>query len=237
MDPFWTPDENQLIACDTCGATDCTGHNSFLNENRVLVVALVSAAVLIALAGVVGFAIGRSGSGNVTSQSSIVAPSSTVFATTSTTLVATTTTSPPVVISADEQQMIDAVNRERISEGVTALEWCPALGRSAREHSEDMANRDFYDHVTPEGLEVWDRAKEQGYENTYVGENIAVGQKSIREVMKDWMNSEGHRENILSPDYTHFGYGRATGRHEGDSGYIYWTQNFGAGGVCNSNSQ
>ena len=236
MDPFWTPDEVHLISCEVCGATDCTGHKKSLGHNQVLLIYFVCAVVLIALAGVTGFAIGRSGNDSVIPPSSTATPSSTVF-TTTTTVVATTTTIAPVVLSADEQQMIDAVNRERSAEGVQALEWCSVLAESAKTHSEDMAKRDFYDHVTPEGLEVWDRAEEKGYGNTYVGENIAVGQRSVKEVMADWMNSQGHRENILSSGYTHFGYGRATGKYAGRSGNIYWTQNFGAGGDCNPSQQ
>jgi uncharacterized protein YkwD len=132
----------------------------------------------------------------------------------------------------DEKLMIDTVNNERVKTGLSQLEWCPTLARAAKDHSIDMAERDFYDHVTPEGLKVWDRARNQGYNHSYVGENIAVGQESVREVMIDWMNSQGHRENILDESYSHFGYGKATGLHDSVPGYIYWTQNFGAGGEC-----
>lgn len=137
-----------------------------------------------------------------------------------------------VALASDEQLMLDLVNAERGNIGLPALEWCPLVAVAARLHSQDMASRDFYDHVSPEGDEVWDRVTAQGYTYSSVGENIAVGYESVREVMKGWMNSKGHRENILEEGYTHFGYGRAVGTYKGDSNYTYWTQNFGSGGPC-----
>jgi len=227
--------------CETCGEYDCEGHNQFLQLFSSTASRVGIVVIMMIISGVLGFGFGRN-----SDTASLMLPSSTMFLantslplvpptnsslTTSTTTISTTTTT-LVVLTNDEKQMIDTVNGERVKTGLLPLEWCPTLARAAKDHSIDMAQRDFYDHVTPEGLEVWDRARNQGYNYSYVGENIAVGQKSVREVMIDWMNSKGHRENILEESYSHFGYGKATGLHDSVPGYIYWTQNFGAGGEC-----
>jgi uncharacterized protein YkwD len=231
MDPFWTSDEDQLLACEICGYINCEGHEGFLRRHQVKLLAAVGAVCALVVAGVVGYSLGQNNSGS-TPTSVITQPIEEPTTQPSTTIFVTPTAPAPVALRIDEQQMLDSVNKEREVEGLSQLTWCEALARSATAHSEDMAQRDYFEHASPEGEEVWNRAKLQGYDYSTVGENIAVGQRSIAEVMDGWMNSPGHRENILNPDYTHLGYGRATGTYEGDAGYIYWTQNFGAGGTC-----
>lgn len=128
-------------------------------------------------------------------------------------------------------RMLIRVNEERSAVGLTPLSWCPSLARSAYNHSRDMAERQFFEHDSPEGDGVSDRAQAEGYDYSFVGENIAVGQESVVEVMDDWMNSPGHRANLLMSSYEHFGLGTFRGPYEG-SAAIYWTQNFGVGGSC-----
>ena len=130
-----------------------------------------------------------------------------------------------------DSRMLRRVNEEREREGLSALTWCPALARAAEGHSVDMADRQYFEHESPDGLQVWDRVRAEGYDYSSVGENIAVGQESVVEVMDGWMDSPGHRANILSPDYEHFGLGIRTGNYSGRRA-IYWTQNFGSGGDC-----
>ena len=127
--------------------------------------------------------------------------------------------------------MLDLVNEERMRELLAPVSWCPALARSATAHSQEMAAENYFEHQSLDGREVWDRARAEGYDYQTVGENIAVGQRDVAEVMQGWMDSSGHRENIMKPDYTHLGSGVATGDFEGEQS-IYWTQNFGAGGNC-----
>ena len=136
-----------------------------------------------------------------------------------------------VAIAPEEQEMLDLVNEERMRESLAPVTWCPALARSATAHSQDMAAENYFEHQSLDGREVWDRAKAEGYDYQTVGENIAVGQRDVAEVMQGWMDSPGHRENIMKPDYTHLGSGVATGDFKGQQS-IYWTQNFGAGGNC-----
>ncbi len=136
-----------------------------------------------------------------------------------------------VSLTPEEQEMLDLVNEERMRESLAPVTWCPALARSATAHSQDMAAENYFEHESLDGREVADRAKSQGYDFQTVGENIAVGQRDVAEVMQGWMDSPGHRENIMKPDYTHLGSGVATGDFKGQQS-IYWTQNFGAGGNC-----
>ena len=89
----------------------------------------------------------------------------------------------------------------------------------ARAHSADMRDRGYFDHVDPEGLDPFDRAEQAGL--TALAENIAVGQPDPAAVMADWMNSPGHRANILDCSLTHLGVGVA----QGDGG-PWWTQLF-----------
>ena len=137
-----------------------------------------------------------------------------------------------VPLTSEEQEMLDLVNEERTRESLTPVTWCPALARSATAHSKDMASQNYFDHEDLDGGQVSDRALAQGYEYQTVGENIAVGQRSVKDVMVAWMDSPGHRANIMKPEYRHLGSGVATGDFKGQQS-IYWTQNFGAGGNCN----
>jgi uncharacterized protein YkwD len=134
-------------------------------------------------------------------------------------------------MTAEEKLMLDSVNVERAKESLDPLSWCPALARSATAHSVDMSLNNYFEHESLDGREISNRAKAQGYDYRTVGENIAVGQRDVAEVMEGWMNSPGHRENILRPQFTHLGSGVATGDYKGFQS-IYWTQNFGAGGNC-----
>jgi uncharacterized protein YkwD len=86
-----------------------------------------------------------------------------------------------------------------------------------------MAARDFFAHQCPSGTQAWDRAVAAGYEYRKVAENIAAGQTSAAQVVEGWMNSPGHRANILDGELTQIGVGHATGGEYG----TYWTQVFG----------
>ncbi|MCD9193496.1 CAP domain-containing protein [Streptomyces albireticuli] len=117
-------------------------------------------------------------------------------------------------------------NAERRAAGLRPLAADARLGTAAQAHSADMAGRGFYSHTTPEGGEPWDRAAAAGAAHRGIGENIACGQRTPAEVVRGWMDSPGHRANILKPDFTHLGVGYATGGSAG----TYWTQLFGAAG-------
>ncbi|MFJ2605615.1 CAP domain-containing protein [Streptomyces sp. NPDC087425] len=120
-------------------------------------------------------------------------------------------------------EVLDLTNRERTRAGLRPLAADPPLTVAAQAHSADMVARAFYAHTAPDGGEPWDRAAAAGARRRSIGENIACGQRSPAEVVEGWMNSPGHRANILGPDFTHLGVGFAGGGAAG----TYWTQLFG----------
>ena len=118
-----------------------------------------------------------------------------------------------------EGQVLALVNVQRAAAGCGALTADPALAAVARAHSADMRDRDFFDHVNPDGLDPFDSAARAGL--VAHAENIAYGQPDPAAVMDAWMNSAGHRANILNCDLTRLGVGVAQG-----AGGPWWTQLF-----------
>ncbi|WP_018349932.1 sigma-70 family RNA polymerase sigma factor [Longispora albida] len=135
----------------------------------------------------------------------------------------TTTSAAPVpTAGTPEMQVLAITNQRRAEAGCGPLHWDDKLAKAAAGHSTDMANRGYFDHNTPEGVTPWDRAKAAGYMEP-AAENIAAGNASAEATMKQWMNSPGHKANILNCSFKALGVGRATG---GPYRY-YWTQVFG----------
>ncbi|MFF7640366.1 CAP domain-containing protein [Streptomyces canus] len=130
----------------------------------------------------------------------------------------------PDALTRTADEVVGLTNRERARAGLPPLAVDPLLARAAQAYSTDMAVRAFYSHTSPEGTQPWDRAAAAGSARRSIGENIACGQRSAAEVVEGWMNSPGHRANILKPDFTHIGIGFAGGGPAG----TYWTQLFGA---------
>ena len=122
---------------------------------------------------------------------------------------------------AAEAEVVRLVNVERAKVGCTPVHASAALNRLAGAFSADMANRAFFDHTDPDGDTPWDRAEQAGVSGLS-GENIARGQADAEAVMDAWMNSDGHRANILNCTYTSMG----VGVHFA-SGGPWWTQDFG----------
>jgi uncharacterized protein YkwD len=118
-------------------------------------------------------------------------------------------------------QILGLVNQERAKAGCSPLKDDPSLDSLAQNFSDEMAARGFFDHTDPDGKTPWDRADAAGVKSLG-GENIARGQADPQAVMDAWMNSEGHRANILNCDYTRLG----VGVHYGTGG-PWWTQDFG----------
>ncbi|WP_028807745.1 CAP domain-containing protein [Streptomyces canus] len=130
----------------------------------------------------------------------------------------------PDALTRTAEEVVGLTNRERARAGLPPLAVDPLLAHAAQAYSTDMAVRAFYSHTSPEGTQPWDRAAAAGSARRSIGENIACGQRSAAEVVEGWMNSPGHRANILKPDFTHIGIGFAGGGPAG----TYWTQLFGA---------
>lgn len=125
-----------------------------------------------------------------------------------------------------EQEVLRQINDHRQSHGLEPLENSAALNVASYEHSEDMGERGYFSHVTPEGIEPWDRMRDAGYDyNTKMAENIAGGQRTARQAFTSWQNSEGHNRTMLDPELDAVGVARV---EVPDSHYgVYWTTNFG----------
>jgi stress response protein SCP2 len=119
--------------------------------------------------------------------------------------------------------VVTATNAERARHRLGLLTVDPRLAAAAQGHSADMVRRTFFAHENPDGAQVWDRAVAAGYTYRKVAENIAAGQPTAADVVRGWMESPGHRANILDGELTQIGVGRADGGSYG----VYWTQVFG----------
>ncbi len=120
-----------------------------------------------------------------------------------------------------EQEMFAMVNTERVNQGLEKLSFEPHLRDLAREHSNDMFQRGYFSHYTPEGLSPFDRMDKAGITYLSAGENLALA-PSTQLAMQGLMNSPGHRANILSPQFHKIGIGVIDG---GIYGQMY-TQEF-----------
>ncbi len=129
----------------------------------------------------------------------------------------------PAGLTRTATEVIVLTNAERASAGLPPLAGDPLLTHAAQAHSDDMVKRAFYSHTSPDGGEPWHRAAAAGSTRRAIGENIACGQRSPAEVVRGWMDSPGHRANILKAGFTHLGIGFAGGGAAG----TYWTQLFG----------
>lgn len=116
-------------------------------------------------------------------------------------------------------QVWDIVNEERAKEGKSALEWDEDISELTTIRAEELASS--YSHTRPDGQSFYSVFSENDMSYRSCGENIAAGQKTPEIVMNAWMNSTGHRNNILKDSYTHMAVGCYT-----SGGRTYWVQLF-----------
>lgn len=124
--------------------------------------------------------------------------------------------------SGAESAVLALVNEERAAAGCRALTANAKLSAAARAYSDTMARSGVMSHTGPDGSTMTSRVEAAGYGWSRLGENIARGQADAAAVMNAWMNSPGHKANILNCDFREIG----IGFHKGDDG-PWWTQNFG----------
>ncbi|MDY6782848.1 MAG: CAP domain-containing protein [Cyanobacteriota bacterium] len=140
----------------------------------------------------------------------------------------------PILIAESpyDTQLLQLTNAERQKAGLPPLRYSPQLGQAAQRHAEDMVRNDFFSHTGSNGSSVSDRVRAAGYSYSYVGENISAGSSTPAETIQRWMNSAGHRRNILKSEYTEIGFGYVSAP---SSPYgHYWVQVFGRGTGSNS---
>ncbi|MFA1549125.1 CAP domain-containing protein [Actinomadura chokoriensis] len=123
--------------------------------------------------------------------------------------------------SSAEAAVVSLTNTERVKAGCSPLRTDQRLVVAARKHSADMAANNYFDHTSRNGDSPWKRMEDAGYTSPGA-ENIAKGYPTASAVVKGWMNSPGHRANILNCGLRAIGVGRASG-----AGGPLWTQDFG----------
>ena len=128
----------------------------------------------------------------------------------------------PAIIQAEERQIFDTCNSARVRHGLSPLTWSEQATASSKKHSTDMANNNYFSHTSLSGTTPGDRLKAEGISWRGCGENIIAGYEDGISANNGWLNSSGHRSNMLNPNFTHLGVGGATGGSYG----IYFTQNF-----------
>ncbi|WP_461204525.1 CAP domain-containing protein [Clostridium sp. DL1XJH146] len=125
-------------------------------------------------------------------------------------------------IKSFEDEVARLVNIERSKQGLPSLKLNWQLSRVARYKSQDMINKNYFSHTSPTFGDPFKMIKDFGINYRTAGENIAYGQNSAQEVMNGWMNSQGHRSNILNSNFSQIGVGLSIDQ----SGRKYWTQMF-----------
>ncbi|PFA62231.1 serine protease [Bacillus sp. AFS015802] len=121
-----------------------------------------------------------------------------------------------------EFQLFDLTNATRVEKGLNVLSWDSQVRDTARKHSLDMAEQDYFSHTNLDGQSPFDRMEEDQIAFRTAGENLAYGQLSSIFAHEGLMNSKGHRENILQTHYEHLGIGVAFN----EKSQPYYTENF-----------
>nr|WP_245867806.1 CAP domain-containing protein [Sporomusa silvacetica] len=124
-------------------------------------------------------------------------------------------------MSATEQQAVNLLNADRRANGLPDLQVDSRLTTLARNYAQDMLNRNYFSHYSPEGQSPFDRIKLAGITYSAAGENIGINQ-TVQQAEVAFMNSSGHRANILNSSYTKVGIGVTFDK----SGNVYVVQDF-----------
>lgn len=122
--------------------------------------------------------------------------------------------------------LADFANGDRADFSLGPLQWNPVLAEAAAEKAEDMAQKGYFAHTSPEGTTPWAWFKKAGYSYSYAGENLAVYFSDSWDVHQAWMDSDGHRANILNGKFTEIGIAAAKGIYQGKE-TIFVVQLFG----------
>jgi uncharacterized protein YkwD len=127
----------------------------------------------------------------------------------------------------NEQDILTLVNQAREESGAEPLVYNEKLALSALDKAQHMKENEYFDHVSPQGLQPWYFAQKRNYEYKNFGENLAEGFFSAESVHEGWMNSDGHRENILSRKFQEIGVGILDFTENGQKSYLI-VQHFGS---------
>jgi|CXWL01.1.fsa_nt_gi uncharacterized protein YkwD len=111
--------------------------------------------------------------------------------------------------------LVDLTNKDRTQEEIGTLTMSPVLVAAAQAKANDMAEKEYFAHTSPEGIDPWYWMREAGYTFSYAGENLAVNFSDSEDVVSAWMDSPGHRANILNGKFTEIGIATAVGEYKG----------------------
>ena len=126
-----------------------------------------------------------------------------------------------------QSELLDLINDARENRALSPLRFSNSLSQAAQNHVEDLANNNYVvGHTGTGGSTVVDRTQKVEYSSDFVGENVAAGNKTPEEVFHQWMNSPGHKNNILKPDYTEVGVGYVLNAPDTTYNH-YWVLVFG----------
>lgn len=120
-----------------------------------------------------------------------------------------------VYASMSVNALIDQTNKVRVNNGLSALRVSEKLNAAAYAKAMDMLEKDYWSHTSPKGKTPWDFISEAGYAYEAAGENLAKGFKNDGDVINGWLNSQYHRDNIMSDDYTEIGIAVVSGDFNG----------------------
>jgi len=123
--------------------------------------------------------------------------------------------------------LIEFLNSERKNRGLAPLSENPALDKSAYLKAKDILEKNYFSHLSPEGISPWYWFKVAGYDYQFAGENLAIGFLDSKEVHEAWMKSPSHRQNILNPNYKEVGIAVLKGKFNGNEVYVV-VQHFGS---------
>lgn len=119
------------------------------------------------------------------------------------------------VINITSTGLLASTNEKRAEAGVTILRVDEKLSHAAEKKAQDIISNQYWDHISPDGVEPWDWLDETGYAYEVAGENLAKNFTTAGGVVSGWMNSESHRENMLNPRYTEVGFATVSGNLDG----------------------
>ena len=114
------------------------------------------------------------------------------------------------------EQLLVLLNQERQKDNLETLNLNPELSAAARNKANDMFSKNYWAHNSPDGKTPWNFIKDSGYVYVYAGENLARGFTTSADVTKAWMESQSHKENMLSPNYSDVGFAVVSGKLDGE---------------------
>lgn len=124
------------------------------------------------------------------------------------------------------QELLQFTNEKRAENGLPSLSVSPELESAASAKAQDMFDKDYWAHNSPDGTTPWYFIKNAGYNYVYAGENLAKGFTDSHDVVNAWMASESHRENLLSANFKDVGFAVKAGRLGGEDTFLV-VQEFG----------